>query len=187
MGGKFTFWEARAMHRSVTHLPRSANTRSHSHLFNPSAPRLGMACWLRKHKPRAAFWSLSAVLFCQAEAFLSSDTKCLLSFSPWDPHRLPPAAPCQPEGAGQLAGLPRAWQGDHSAQPWSSPLHCMQRAWAGEDVGNSGYRAGEWQRSPVRVIRTSADAPRFHTAYRKLLPTAGLSCPSRAGLKHSEK
>lgn len=92
MGGKFTFWEARAMHRSVTHLPRSANTRSHSHLFNPSAPRLGMSCWLRKHKPRAAFWSLSAVLFCQAEAFLSSDTKCLLSFSPWDPHTLPPAA-----------------------------------------------------------------------------------------------
>lgn len=95
MGGKLTFWEARATHRSVTHLPCSANThrpRSHSHLFNPSALRLGMSCWLRKYKPRAAFWSLSAALFCQAEAFLSSDTKCSLSFSPWDPHRLPPAA-----------------------------------------------------------------------------------------------
>lgn len=95
MGGKFTFWEARATHRSVTHLPWSADThspRSHSHLFNSSALRLGMSCWLRKYKPRAAFRSLSAALFCQAEAFLSSDTKCSLSFSPRDPHTLPPAA-----------------------------------------------------------------------------------------------
>lgn len=162
MGGKFTFWEARAMHRSVTHLPRSANTRSHSHLFNPSAPRLGMSCWLRKHKPRAAFWSLSAELFCQAEAFLSSDTKCLLSFSPWDPHTLPPAAApafVSPRERGSWQDSREPGKGDHSAQPWSSPLHCMQRAWAEEDVGNSGYQAGEWQRSPVRVIRTSAAAP----------------------------
>lgn len=95
MGCKFIFWEARAVHRSVTHLPWSDNThrpRSHSHLFNPSSLRLGMSCWLRKYKPRAAFWSLSAVLFCQAGAFLSSDTKCLLSFSSRDPRTLPPAA-----------------------------------------------------------------------------------------------
>lgn len=91
MGGKFTFWEARAMPRSVTHLPRSANP----HLCNPSALSLAMPCWLRKYKPRAAFWSLSAALFCQAEAFLSSDTKCSPSFPPPCPRELrtlPPAA-----------------------------------------------------------------------------------------------
>lgn len=85
---KLTFWGAKAM-------PTSANTQvscSCSHLFNPSALRLVVSCWLRKHKPQAAFWSLSAALFCQAEAFLSSDTKCSLSFSPWELRTLPPAA-----------------------------------------------------------------------------------------------
>lgn len=103
-----------------------------------------MSCWLRKYKPRAAFWSLSAVLFCQAEAFLSSDTKCLLSFSPWDPRTLPPtAAPAfvspRERAAGRtpesLAGTP------HSAQPRSSPRTAckgLPRA----ALGNSGQQAG---------------------------------------------
>lgn len=85
ISGKFIFWEARAMHRSITHFSSSANTQGscfHYHLFNPSALRLLKACWLRKYKPRAAFWSLSAAFFCQAEAFLSSDTKCSPSFPP---------------------------------------------------------------------------------------------------------
>lgn len=140
------------MHRSVTHLPRSANTqgsRFRSHLFNPSARRLAMSCWLRKYKPRAAFWSLSAALFCQAEAFLSSDTKCSLSFSPWELHMLPPtAAPAfvspREQGSWQDARV----SGRETALRGPVAHHHMHA----KDLGRGGsgeFRAGEWQRSPV--------------------------------------
>lgn len=139
------------MHRSVTHLPRSANTQgscSRSHLFNPSALRFTTSCWLRKYKPRAAFWSLSAALFCQAEAFLSSDTKCSLSFSPWELHTLPPAAapvfvsPREP-GSWQDARV----SGREMAVHGPAAHHHMHAK--GLVMGNLGDWAGEWQRSPV--------------------------------------
>lgn len=110
MGGKFTFGEARAMPRSGTHLLRSANsggTCSRSHLLRPSALRLVMSCWLRKYKPQAAFWSLSAALLCQAGAFLSSDTKCSLRVSPRELTRFLPQQPqlLSAPGSGTPGGL----------------------------------------------------------------------------------
>lgn len=184
MGGKVTFWEAR-VHRSVTHLPSSANTDPLSpHLFNPSALRLGMPCWLRKHKPQAAFWSLSAVLFCQAEAFLSSDTNCLLCFPLGIRARFLRSSPslCHPLGAGQLAGLREPGTDTTLCTALQPTLACLHRAWQWQfgipgcrrAVGSSGYQAAEGQRSPVRASRTSTATPWFHTAYRELLPTAGL-------------
>lgn len=125
-----------------------------------------MPCWLRKYKPQAAFWSLSAVLFCQAEAFLSSDTKCLLCFPLGIRARFLRGSPslCQPKGARQLAGL---------REPGTDTTLCTALD-AAQAAGNSGYQAAEGQRSPERVIRASTATPWFHTAYRELLPTAGL-------------
>lgn len=148
MGGKFTFWEARAMHRSVTHPPRSANTpgsRSPSHLFNPSALRLAMSCWLRKYKPQGCFLEpVSSALLSSRGLPVKRYKVLALLFPLGAAHASSGSSPslCQPKGAGQLAGRLSVWQGDRSALTTTLHAKGLGKGGGGE-LGGSGWRTAE--------------------------------------------
>ena len=142
MGGKFTFWEARATHRSVTHLPRSADTQgpcSHSHLFNPSAPRLAVSCWLRKHKAPGCF--LEPV---SKRSFVKQRPSCQVIQSARSP--LPPGSctsflqpqpqPLSAQGSGAAGRTPRGLP----ARPLCTALHHH----AARNGAGQGRRWGIW-------------------------------------------
>jgi len=140
MGGKFTFWEARATHRSVTHLPRSADTQgpcSHSHLFNPSAPRLAVSCWLRKHKAPGCF--LEPV---SKRSFVKQRPSCQVIQSARSP--LPPGSctsflqsqpqPLSAQGSGAAGRTPTAPQ-------LTTTLHATGLGRGGDgESGGAGWR-----------------------------------------------
>lgn len=147
MGGKFTLWEAGAMHRSGTNLPWPADTHrpcSHSHPFNPSALSLAGSGNI---SPRLLFGA------CQQCSFVKQRPSCQVIQSACSPFPLGIRArflPQQPQplsargsrAAGRTPGSLAGTQGHHSAQPQSSPLLCSQRAGQERQRGIRDTRLG---------------------------------------------